>query len=326
MTEEEFLAKFEQSKPCYNAWGAYVVDKIKEHVKVKTSKSLQSFFKIEPTFRLKDAKSIVQKAFHRNKNYLDPWNDITDKVGCRFVVLLLSDIKIVQEAVEEIGEWTFSKDRDFYKEKENEPERFAYQSMHYVVRNKEAIAISQDESSIVEIPVNTPCEIQIRTLMQHAYSEMTHDSIYKSNVKTRNDVIRIASRCSAMIETTDELFEKVNDYVLQLQQKYDRVCSICRNFISQCGVPECAQDTDEEFVKALLTLWTPDYLDAFEKFINEKAKDYIPNEKKLVNIANLQFLYFASFHENELIKCFDENKIDVAYLEDVYTSLGRGMV
>ena len=59
-----------------------------------SGKNLDSFLKLPAKHRLKDDKSLIDKAFYRaDKQYRDPYREIEDKVGARFVVLLIEDIK-----------------------------------------------------------------------------------------------------------------------------------------------------------------------------------------------------------------------------------------
>jgi putative GTP pyrophosphokinase len=62
----------------------------------------------------------------------------------------------------------------------------------------------------VLIPKDTPCEIQIRTLLQHAYAELTHDTIYKPKAVANPSVLRLVGKSMALIETTDGIFEDVS--------------------------------------------------------------------------------------------------------------------
>ena len=71
--------------------------------------------------RLKDDYKLIEKAFYRNKTYTDPYTDITDKVGTRFVVLLGRDINLVSRSVMEITDWSWTKDRDFEEEQSGNP-------------------------------------------------------------------------------------------------------------------------------------------------------------------------------------------------------------
>ena len=46
----------------------------------------------------------------------------------------------------------------------------------------------------------------MRTLLQHAYAELTHDAIYKAKTIVEPDIHRTVARSMALIETTDDFF------------------------------------------------------------------------------------------------------------------------
>lgn len=196
---DEFIEIFNREKIIYSSWGELVLQHICDCL---AEKDMESILKITPSYRLKDISSLIEKAFYRSKNYDNPYKDITDKVGVRFVVLLTDDIPIIKDIIEDCPIWEYSDDRDFIKEKEDKPYLFDYQSVHYVVKNLEPISI--DENTL--IPVGTPCEIQVRTLLQHAYAEVSHDSVYKCKAKPSSDIKRRMARTIALMESTDELF------------------------------------------------------------------------------------------------------------------------
>lgn len=58
-----------------------------------------------------------------------------------------------------------------------------------------------------------PCEVQIRTILQHAYAEMAHNSSYKPPVKLPEEdqkhINRSLAKGSALIETTDDVFGEI---------------------------------------------------------------------------------------------------------------------
>ena len=101
--------------------------------------------------------------------------------------------------------------RDFEQEQEARPYEFDYQSLHYVVRS--ALPL---EFEGVAIPVDIPCEVQIRTLLQHAYSELIHDTIYKPNVRATPIVKRTAAKSMALIEATSDYFFSVSKAIKQV--------------------------------------------------------------------------------------------------------------
>jgi hypothetical protein len=124
----------------------------------------------------------------------------------RFVVLLTADIKKVGEVIEagvRQGFWEASKDRDYEKERLDKPLEFSYQSVHYVLRAKAGI-VHQGYN----IPEGASSEVQIRTLLQHAHSELTHDTLYKPKTTAQSEVKRTVAKSMALIEATDEFFEK----------------------------------------------------------------------------------------------------------------------
>ncbi|QPB21762.1 RelA/SpoT domain-containing protein [Rhizobium sp. 007] len=121
----------------YDAWGHFVVDKIVQLLTVELAPTgLGLFLRMPVVPRVKTEESLVQKAFIRKK-YADPYNDIEDKVGVRFVVLLNEDVRLIGKCIESAtAYWTADKARDFELERQANPSVFDYQSLHYVVRSK----------------------------------------------------------------------------------------------------------------------------------------------------------------------------------------------
>lgn len=204
MTEADFLKCWRDEEKLYLAWGIFVQERIESQLHTAAEISdLTTFLKIQPKPRLKDDDSLLGKAFHREKLYEDPYRQIEDKVGLRFVVLLTTDIATLQIAIEKSDAWTWSLDKDFEADRDSRPMEFAYQSKHYVVK-----AARDTEFKNLVIPKDTPCEIQLRTLLQHAHSELTHDNIYKRNPSTEvsKKVERTIAKSMALIEAVDDFF------------------------------------------------------------------------------------------------------------------------
>lgn len=209
MTEEEFLSHWYQERPSVEAWGKFVAEKVKEQIAPLVAPvSADIFVRIPAIPRVKGDGSILTKAFYRGKNYADPLNEITDKVGVRFVVLLDRDIGIVCSAIEQCGEWEASKDRDYEEERAQAPYAFTYQSVHYVVRAK-----GEKKLGEVVVAAGTPCEVQVRTLLQHAHSELTHDTIYKPSVVQTAEMHRAAAKSMALIEATGDYFRELMELI-----------------------------------------------------------------------------------------------------------------
>ncbi|WP_164934961.1 GTP pyrophosphokinase [Bradyrhizobium zhanjiangense] len=203
MNELELVSRWEQEAPLYKKWGEFVVECItRELTPLLDDRTLDEFLKIPVLPRTKLTSSFVDKAFHRKK-YANPYEVVEDKVGVRFVVLLTDDIKLVEKAIANCN-FIISKDKDYEAERDLRPLEFAYQSVHFVVRSKVEIS---DQS--VTFPAGMPCEVQIRTLLQHAHSELTHDRIYKGRAEPPPKTRRTVARSMALIETTDDFFTQV---------------------------------------------------------------------------------------------------------------------
>ncbi|WP_457096300.1 GTP pyrophosphokinase [Lysobacter sp. P5_B9] len=206
MSESEFIRRWNEEKPRYEAWGYFVVAEMKASLtqRLGSESAVEYFLKIPPKPRVKDTASLVDKAYNRSKPYADPYNDITDKVGVRFVVLLNDEVRLVEELLCANAAWVARKDKDYEAERERDPWAFTYQSLHYVVFAKQDIEVGG-----TLVAANTPCEVQIRTLLQHAHSELSHPNIYKPRVTASSDMVRAAARSMALIETADEYFDQV---------------------------------------------------------------------------------------------------------------------
>lgn len=205
MNQQEFAERYTKDLPMYTAYGQYVTELVRGRLaEVVGDSNLPKILKIEPSPRVKELGSILEKAFYRNKAYNDPYMDITDKVGTRFVVLFLEQIKEICDIIESVDSWEASKDRDYEEERQKQPVLFDYQSVHYVVRLNFDVNFAG-----AKISAGTPCEVQIRTLLQHAYSELTHDTIYKPKTSISPLVHRSIAKSMALIETTGHFFSEV---------------------------------------------------------------------------------------------------------------------
>lgn len=206
MNELDFLLNWRNDKPMYKAWGDLVVSELCQQLTV-IGRNLDVHLKQPAKARVKSDDSLIDKAFYRpHKHYKNPYEDIEDKVGCRFVVLLVEHIDELSEIIKQNDRWEFKECRHFNEERKKDPLLFTYQSVHYVVR---ARVDEQVGGEVVK--AGTPCEIQVRTLLQHAYAELTHDAVYKAKKVVEPEVHRTVAKSMALIETTDDFFSDVNN-------------------------------------------------------------------------------------------------------------------
>ncbi|WIW43866.1 RelA/SpoT family protein [Bradyrhizobium sp. 62B] len=269
MTEEEFLALWDSERPMYEKWGAYVATcLVKDLGPLIAPASTELFVKLPIAPRLKTGGSFITKAFYNTKRktpYQNPYEEITDKVGVRLVVLLPTQISKVQSALEHCDLWEFSKDRDYEQEIAERPYVFEYQSVHYVVRAKNDVDV---DGTMVR--KGTPCEVQIRTLLQHAHSELTHDTIYKPSVEKTPQMERAVSKAMALIEATSDYFEDVARLIEGLTSPSRKLTEeLIHLYRERVGVAAEPTKVDGLLLEAYGSGDTP--LDGLQEFLDSKS-------------------------------------------------------
>lgn len=158
------------------------------------------------TGRTKDFDSLSKKIDRKQGKYVD-LSDITDLVGIRIITYLESDVDLVADLIRK--EFTEDKVNSTDKRKLNS-DQFGYKSLHIVCSLNENRTGLTEYSSYKGIK----CEIQIRSILQHAWAEIEHDLGYKSKSEIPNEYKRDFNRLAALLETADKEFDR-------LKQKLD---------------------------------------------------------------------------------------------------------
>ncbi len=208
--EEAILNDFNNLLPSLKVWGNFVDNCLTTEILSQFSK--ENIVKILPSNRIKDEKSFLFKALYRKKPYKNPFIDIEDKIGTRIVVLKSSDIEKVADEILKFPKWKSKITKNIQQEIEDKPNIFDYQSLHIVVEPTE-----DDLTFNKDIRPFLTCEIQIRTLLQHAFAEVSHDSTYKGPYKNDKGILRHLAKSMALMEATDDYF--CNIFALMSDEK-----------------------------------------------------------------------------------------------------------
>ena len=326
MNEAELKSVFESRRPALEALGQWVTQTILEALESQlgSKAAVAKFLQIPPKPRVKETDSFLEKALVR-KRKSDPLAEITDQVGVRFVVLLLEDIDRVGKVIES-GPWIAQKDRDFQQERLEKADYFAYQSDHFVIRTPSEFTFLG-----VVIPIGLPCEIQIRTILQHAYAEMAHSSSYKPPVKLPEEdqkhINRSLAKGSALIETTDDVFGDIKRRLREYNEGITNllVCSseIYRKITGENANPKTVLgELIAEQYRGLLKDVTPDKLKAWadtrpwlkESLLKKRAASVFYRDSVIILLGLL-----VTENETSVPKRWP---VDGEYLEDFYTMLG----
>lgn len=154
------------------------------------------------THRLKSRESLSNKIDVKNDKY-EALSNITDIAGVRVISYYADDVDKIAEIVE--NEFAVDEKNSIDKRKALEPDRFGYCSVHYVVEMKKERLRLQEYKAYK----NLKCEIQIRSVLQHAWAEIEHDLGYKSEITIPRDIRRNFSRLAGLLELADKEFQEI---------------------------------------------------------------------------------------------------------------------
>ncbi|WP_019588311.1 GTP pyrophosphokinase [Deinococcus apachensis] len=160
------------------------------------------------TGRVKRPGSLGDKLRRKPGRYTE-LEDVTDLVGVRVITYFASDVNVVARLMEEhhLVDWDHSID----KSRMHDPDRFGYLGVHYVLR--------AEPDLVPELP-GARYEVQIRSILQHAWAEIEHDLGYKNREAVPREVRRRFYRLAGLLEMADEEFmvlhRMVRDYAATL--------------------------------------------------------------------------------------------------------------
>ncbi|MEW7290130.1 GTP pyrophosphokinase [Aquimarina sp. 2304DJ70-9] len=151
--------------------------------------------------RTKDIDSFDTKI--SKKSYKEPKNEIHDLTGIRIITYVESDVEIISSIVKK----SFKIDikNSINKKMELGIDRVGYQSVHFVAELK------NDRLKLPEYKKfkNMKFEVQIRTILQHAWAEIEHDRNYKFSGQLPEEIKRRFTVLAGALELADREFNSI---------------------------------------------------------------------------------------------------------------------
>lgn len=169
--------------------------------------------------RVKSEKSLAGK-LERSAGWYSSFDELTDILGARVILFFSDEIDKVGKLVEE----SFSIDWENSSDKRAliQADSFGYLSLHY-------ICFLSAESGYPAELCGKKFEIQIRTVLQHAWAAINHDLGYKSEFGVPRSVTREFSRIAGLLEIADNEFVRTRDhmraYTESIRQKIIENCA-----------------------------------------------------------------------------------------------------
>ncbi len=153
-------------------------------------------------FRVKTESSFLNKC--ENEKYDDPISQITDVCGLRIISYTNHDVETICRIIE--NEFEVDTENSVNKGEQMRDDQVGYLSVHYVVSLKQERAQLPEYSSYKDIKF----EIQVRTLLQHAWAEIEHDRNYKFSGELPSEIKRRFYLVAGTLEMLDREFEQLS--------------------------------------------------------------------------------------------------------------------
>ncbi|MFD2890845.1 GTP pyrophosphokinase family protein [Flavobacterium chuncheonense] len=210
MEISELKTKFNSNRNLYETLGKNVVESISLLLEKKEIKFLSI------NYRIKELDSFLEKI--ERKSYNNPLEEIEDFCGIRIICYYQKDINEIQEIIKnefEVHEFQNKQNNLDYNE-------FGYRSNHLIA----SIQKSWENSPQFRGLLNLKFELQIRTILMHAWAEIEHSLAYKNQNQTPTQFKRKLYRISAKLEEADEQFEELKLESLKYQREIKKVTDV----------------------------------------------------------------------------------------------------
>lgn len=167
------------------------------------------------TCRAKDVDSFEKKC--RKDKYSSPKDEITDMAGIRIITYLDSDVERIGSIIER--EFLIDEANSINKSKRLDVNQVGYRSVHYIAKLPEKRIMLSEYEDYKDMTF----EIQIRTILQHAWAEIEHDRNYKFNGVLPPEIKRRFYLAAGALELIDREFEAlsrdIDKYAKQVEQQ-----------------------------------------------------------------------------------------------------------
>jgi GTP pyrophosphokinase len=168
--------------------------------------------------RIKDREECIKKFHRKYQSKLEadeqPYeikDYLSDLIGIRIVCLYEDQIAVVSELLK--GHFMIIDVTDKIAAIESTEDSFGYKGLHMdLAPNEEMISLPKNQAFTVP-----PFEVQIRSLIQDAWSVLDHKIKYKKSIP--NDLKRRINLLSALFELADREFKEIRNATLELLQQ-----------------------------------------------------------------------------------------------------------
>lgn len=283
--------------------------------------------------RVKDKKSCLEKV--ERKGYYSIKEQMTDLAGVRVIVYFESDLYKVVEIIKQ----TFNVDVANSEDKVDslDKDKLGYRSVHYVCD------LGDQRCSLPEFSGlnNLKFEVQVRTVLQHAWAELAHDRGYKFSRTLPLKLERKLNLYAGLLELADNGFDElsleIDEYKRELDNK-DNIDEVSIDSISLSSfISKWAKENDvilegtqgvthsvSLLVEELKSIGVS-YIKELKNIIPEKyVKLYREGELEETNIFGMLRDWMIIYNHKDLLEKTDIDWVlDRASIENIEKLVGN---
>lgn len=196
---------------------------------------------LDVTYRIKELPSFLEKI--ERKKYESPFEQCEDLCGIRVICYYVSDVDRISEIVQR----EFKVLESIDKAQELGVYEFGYRSVHFIATINKDWLHAPNYRGLSEVKA----EIQIRTILMHAWAEVEHKLAYKKQDQVPDELQRKLSRLSAKFEEADEQFEEIRNAAISYQARL-------RDEAKDKGGFDISQELNLDSLQAFLDYYFPE--------------------------------------------------------------------
>jgi len=217
----EQIRKYEEVKPVFKNYADLIIKLLSIIAKKKSPHAIVQA-------RPKATASFAEKAIRKADKYIDPVNQLTDLCGGRIISHTLADVDAICISIRENFRIDEPNSLDV-KSRLNDSE-FGYRSIHYVIQLErenvvKLLSVKNDKErdellKTVDEIGEKKAEIQVRTVLSHAWADICHDRLYKTLFNIPQEWSREFARIAALLEKADDSFQRAIKGIDKFQLSY----------------------------------------------------------------------------------------------------------
>jgi len=215
----EQIARYSELYPRYETYAKVLKDVLEQAVRGFSPLAI-----VET--RPKSIASFAEKSLRKKCKYRDPVNQLTDLCGGRVITHTNTEVALICDFIEK--HFVVDAANSVKISERLRPNEFGYRSVHYVVQfRRNALRGTDADIAIPDIlypdPTGKPpmkAEIQVRTLLEHAWAVFSHERVYKGAFTVPAVWERELAGLAALLEEADQAFSRIQSGLRSYMASY----------------------------------------------------------------------------------------------------------